>query len=294
LHLLLTGLFFSGATLKYRIRYGRTCMVTEIAELPEEGELVIATVKEVTGHGAYVSLDEYNNMTAFLHISEIATGWIRNVERYVRPKQKTVLKVIRVHRGRVEVDLSLKQVSGEERKSKLIEVKKGEKASAFMDIIKKRNNLNDEQVHELEDKVLLKFDYVYDMFEIVARKGIEVIKAIEIPDEIRSSIEEESKKIQIPEVEVRGTLEVSLRAPNGINLIKDILSSVQSDKGNAKISITYIAAPKYRITSRAENFKIAEKIMNNAIEKTSSMIEKKGGTFRYTREDSKKRRDVSN
>lgn len=269
-------------------------MVTEIAELPEEGELVIATVKEVTGHGAYVSLDEYNNMTAFLHISEIATGWIRNVERYIRPKQKTVLKVIRVHRGRVEVDLSLKQVSGEERKSKLIEVKKGEKASAFMDIIKKRNNLNDEQVHELEDKVLLKFDYVYDMFEIVARKGIEVIKAIEIPDEIRSSIEEESKKIQIPEVEVRGTLEVSLRAPNGINLIKDILSSVQSDKGNAKISITYIAAPKYRITSRAENFKIAEKIMNNAIEKTSSMIEKRGGTFRYTREDSKKRRDVSN
>jgi translation initiation factor 2 subunit 1 len=269
-------------------------MVTEIAELPDEGELVIATVKEVTGHGAYVSLDEYNNLTAFLHISEIATGWIRNVERYVRPKQKTVLKVIRVHKGRIEVDLSLKQVSGEEKKSKLIEVKKGEKASAFMDIIKKRNNLKDEQIQDLEDRILSKFDYVYDMFEVVARKGIEAIKTIELPEEIRWSIEEESKKIQIPEVEVRGTLEVTVRAPNGINLIKDILSSVESEKGNAKISITYIAAPKYRITSRAENFKIAEKIMKNSIEKLASMIEKKGGTFKYTREDSKKRRDVAN
>jgi translation initiation factor 2 subunit 1 len=268
-------------------------MVTEIAELPEEGELVVATVKEVTGHGAYVSLDEYNNLTAFLHISEIATGWIRNVERYIRPKQKTVLKVIRVHKGRVEVDLSLKQVSGEERKSKLIEVKKGEKASAFLDIIKKRNNMNDEQINDLEDKVLLKFDYVYDMFETVARKGIESIRSIEIPDNLRTSIEEESKKIQIPEVEVRGTIEISMRAPNGIDLIKNILSSVESEKGTSKISITYIAAPKYRIISRAENFKIAEKNMNNSIEKISSMIEKKGGSFRYTRQDSKKRRDVS-
>ena len=93
-------------------------MVVELKQMPESGELVVATIKEVTGHGAYVSLDEYKNMTAFLHISEIATGWIRNIERYVRPKQKTVLKVIRVDKTRVEVNLSLKQVSGEERKSK--------------------------------------------------------------------------------------------------------------------------------------------------------------------------------
>src|ERR671919_2508461 len=156
----------------------------EIQRLPEEGEIIIATVRQVTGHGAYVTLDEYNNMTGFLHISEIATGWIRNIERYVRPKQKAVLKVIRVDKTRAEVDLSLKQASGEERKSKLIEVKKNEKATAFMEMVKVKANLSDKQIDEMEDKILQKYDSLYDFFEAVAKKGVDSIHNIEFSSEV--------------------------------------------------------------------------------------------------------------
>ena len=63
-------------------------MTTEIHELPEVGEIVIATVTRIMDQGAYVTLDEYNNIQGFLHISEIATGWIRNVEKFVRMGEK--------------------------------------------------------------------------------------------------------------------------------------------------------------------------------------------------------------
>ena len=263
-------------------------MVTDIKQLPEAGDLVIATIKEVTGHGAYVALDEYQDMTAFLHVSEIATGWIRNIERYVRPKQKTVLKVIRVDKSRVEVDLSLKQVSREERKSKLIEVKKSEKASAFMHMIKTKTSMSDEKVKELQEVVLQKFDYIYDMFEAVAFKGIDSIKSLEISEEVRSAIADESKKIQIPSVEIRGVIELNINEPHGVEMIKSVLSSAEQDKNNTSIEMSYIAAPRYRIIAKAENYKIAEKILNNAVEKISTSVGKKVGLFNFIREDSKK------
>ncbi len=263
-------------------------MSAELQRLPEEGEIVIATVREVTGHGAYVVLDEYNSMTGFLHISEIATGWIRNIERYVRPKQKAVLKVIRVNKTRGEVDCSLKQVSGEERKSKLIEVKKNEKAQAFLDFIKARLKMSDGQIVELEEKILAKYDYVYDAFEDVARKGPDVLDKLDLSNDVKKAIEEESSKIQVPQVEVRGVMEISSKKPDGIELIKMTLASIESSKGSAKAQVTYIGAPRYRIVVTAENFKVAEKSMNHAIEKVRSAMDKQHGMFNFIREESKK------
>ncbi|MGA2199269.1 MAG: S1 RNA-binding domain-containing protein, partial [Nitrososphaerales archaeon] len=52
----------------------------EASELPDRGEIVLCTVREITPHGIYVDLDEYNNMNGFLHISEISTGWVRNID----------------------------------------------------------------------------------------------------------------------------------------------------------------------------------------------------------------------
>ena len=63
-------------------------MATEVQELPEVGEIVLATITKVTDHGAYVTLDEYNNAQGFLHVSEIAPGWVRTIGKYVRAGEK--------------------------------------------------------------------------------------------------------------------------------------------------------------------------------------------------------------
>ena len=260
----------------------------EIQRLPEEGEIIIATVREVTGHGAYLTLEEYNNMTGFLDISEIATGWIRNIERYVRPKDKAVLKVIRVNKVRGEVDTSLKQVSGEERKSKLIEVKKSDKAATLLGFVRSKLELTHQQVQKVEDKILQRYDYAYDAFEAISRKGLDAVQNIELSREIKSVIEEASKRIPIPLVEINGIMEIMLKNPDGIEIIKNTLAAAEGNKGGASSAITSIRAPRYRIVVKAENFKIAEKFLNNLVEKTQVNTEKQHGTFNFVHLDSRK------
>ena len=259
----------------------------EIQRLPDEGEIMIVTVRQVTGHRAYVTLDEYNSMTCFLHISEIATGWIRNIERYVRAKQKAVLNVIRVNKVRGEVDTSLKQVSAEERKSKLIEVKKNDKAATFFNFVKSKLKLTDQQGQEIEDRLLQKYDYVYDAFEAVLRKGLDAIQNIDLSPEIKNAIEEASGRIPIPLLELGVIMEIKSKKPDGIEITNDMLANAEGNKGSGSSTIKYIGAPRCRIVVTAENFKVAEKFMNNIVEKMRASIEQHG-TFNFVRQDSKK------
>ena len=165
-------------------------MSTEIQEMPEQGEIVLATVTKVMDHGAYVTLDEYDEIQGFLHISEIAPGWIRSVSRFVKDGEKKVLLVKKVNAKRGDIDLSLKQVTKDQKKQKLKEVKKYEKGKTLLQNVQEKTKLTDEEIEKLEDNIYLKFDSVYDAFIEIGRNGIESIKELKLAKKTTTVIEE--------------------------------------------------------------------------------------------------------
>ena len=262
-------------------------MTTEVHELPEVGEIVVATIAKITDHGAYASLDEYNNIQGFLHASEIAHGWVRNINKFVKEGEKKVLLVKRIREGREEIDLSLKQVSRDQQKKKIVDVKRFEKGKGIIKNIQEKAKLSDSDIEKLEDKILSKYDSVYDGIVDTATNGIKALNDLKLPKKTMDIIEEISIKIKLPSVEIRGILELTDNSSNGVENIRNNLQGFENTDQNG-VKILYVGAPKYRISVTASDFKSAEKTLKPILEDIEKNIGKNKGSFKFTREDSRK------
>jgi translation initiation factor 2 subunit 1 len=252
--------------------------------IPEKGELVLVTVKQISSYGVYVSLDEYDGMRGFLHRSEIATGRVRHIERFIRMGQKEVLKVVRVNRARQEVDLSLKQVTKQDKKDKLIEVKQSDKARNILEAVRTKLDITPQESYTYQSALEERFESAYQTLEAIAKEGDKVVSDLGFPTNyVQTLVEVAREKIVLPKVHIAGVLEVASPLPDGIDIVKNALTTAEGvDNTSAKVQIGYISAPKYRLVVEADDYKIAEKVMKAAVEVVQDKMQKKG-TVSFTR-----------
>ncbi len=255
--------------------------------MPESGEIVICTVREITSHGIYVNLDQYEGMNGFLHVSEISTGWVRNIERVAKPQQKLVLKVIRANSLRKEIDLSLRQVTNEERRAKVIEWKREERAMSIVNVVKNRLGLGEEQTKSLVHKLEEEYGTLYGALETAAKRKEKALQSLGLSPEAAKVIAEVAgEKIVPPRYEVGALVEVSSRMPDGIERVKQTLLAAAT-ASDAEVHITYAGAPRYRVRIMADDYKQAEKALDGVLDKIKDGVGKHD-VFNFKREISRK------
>jgi translation initiation factor 2 subunit 1 len=256
-------------------------------QMPDEGEVVVCTVREITSHGIYVNLDQYEGLNGFLHVSEISTGWVRNIERVAKVSQKLVLKVIRANKARREIDLSLRQVTNEERRAKVIEWKREERAIAIINAVKNKLNMDDAQAKSLRGKLEEQFGTLYSALETAAKKGEEGLAPLGLPEKTAKAVAEAAaEKIVPPSYEVGALVEISSRGPEGIEQVKKTLMAA-AEVPEAEVHITYAGAPRYRVRITADDYKQADKALETVLEKIKDGVGKHDN-FSFKREISKK------
>ena len=253
---------------------------------PEEGELVVGTVIKVQGFGAFVSLDEYPHKEGFIHISEIATGWVKRIRNYVREKQKVVCKVLRVEAAKNHIDLSLKRVNEHQRRDKIQEWKNNQKATKLFEMVAENiGKAVDVCYKEFGQDIIKKYGSLYEAFEECAYEP-DALKNDGFTGDWLKEFEKVSRdNISIPFVDIKGQIMITSWLPDGIKHIREaLLLAEQSEYEDVDIQIKYIGAPRYLITVKAPDYKIAEEQMKKAVEKTTEYISNWNGECEFKRE----------
>ncbi|KPV61491.1 MAG: Translation initiation factor 2 subunit alpha [Candidatus Bathyarchaeota archaeon BA1] len=262
-------------------------MALKKSDWPEVGDLVIATVERIMDYGAYASLDEYAK-EGLLHISEVSSGWVRNIRDFVREGQKVVLKVLRVNAERGHVDLSLRRVTGQERREKILSWKRARKAESLLRSASEKLKIPIEEIYAKAGTLIEeKFGGVYEGLERTAKEGLDVLLGIGVPKDMAVTLAEVAKeKIRIPMVKIKAILELQCAKPNGVTLVRDALLSAQKIKKpqGAKVHVYVVAPPKYRIEVLAEDYKEAERILQEVAETALKNITRFGGQGAFKRE----------
>ncbi len=261
-------------------------MAVKKAEWPEPGDLVLASVQRITDYGAYVTLDEYGK-EGLLHVSEVSSGWVRNIRSFVREGQKVVLKVLRVDMAKRHVDLSLRRVSGRERREKVLSSKMDKKAESILRSVSEKLQMSFDDFYAKTSSVIEeKFGGVYEGLEKAAREGPEPLLEAGLPKDMAVALADVAReKIRAPMVKVKGFLELRCMKPNGVFYIREALESVQKAEKSrdVRIRVYAVAAPKYAVEVWAEDWKDAEKTLQAAADLAVKTITKAGGSGAFSK-----------
>ena len=254
-------------------------------EYPAEGELVVGTVVKVQNFGAFVTLDEYPEREGFIHIAEIATGWIKRIRNHIKEKQKVVCKVMNVDKMKDHIDLSLKRVNEHQRRDKIQEWKNSQKAEKLLEMVAKQIEKNVKQCYNsFADDLIKKYGSLYAAFEEAAYDAKTLENDGFNEGWLKDFVEVAKANISIPFVDIKGYLSVTSWLPDGVNHIRNTMTEAEkSEYEDVEIKIKYIGAPKYIITVKAPNYKIAEEEMKKAVEKIKENIKKYYGNCEFYR-----------
>lgn len=246
-----------------------------IAELPDEGELVLAIIKKIMPYGAFCTLSEYENLEGFLHISEVAPRWIKNIHEFISEGQRYVVIVHRVDREKNQVDVSIKRVSEEQKKRKLETVRNEKRGLKLLEISIKGAKVKTD-ITTAREEIETHFPDVFSSFKEASLEGEDALKELNLPKTLKTKMVEIAKKsIKKPVVEVSAVIDLVCYGPEGVEDVKNALHL------GDEVSVHYLGAPKYKISLTAPDYKSGEKELDRILEHIKDFVQKNNCDLKY-------------
>jgi len=251
--------------------------------VPEEGEYVIGRVIEVKDFGATLNLIEFSELKAFVHISEVASGWVKYIRDFIREGQMVVAKITKVKEGSKVSDASVRQVSGHRKQEKIRDWKNDQRASKLLELVATKSKIKIEDlVSKIKEDMTKLYGSLYSGFEA------SVVDKAAFKDEWKGKWVEDFIDVAIanvtpPYVSIGGKFELFSYDSKGVEKIKKALMQPSAVNEDTTLKIASNGSPSYRISVKAPNYKQAEEELKLAIDGVLKIIKAEGGNGTFER-----------
>ena len=244
--------------------------------LPERNELVVCRITKIHPNSVEAQLLEYE-AAGLIHVSEVASRWIRDIREFLKENQYVVCRVMRVDdQG---LSLSVKRVRRDDGNRKLNEFKRERKSEAMLEQIAKSIKKTKEQAFKDVGFLLQEeFGSLSKAFEHAA-KNPDLLKKKSIPAIwLKPILEAAQKRFAQKTYHLKGDLEMASFAPDGMNVIKKLL--LQTEKKG--FTVRYVSAPRYTILVSGKDIKKLRISIQEEGESLVKAIERSGGEGSFT------------
>lgn len=242
-------------------------------ELPLIGEIVVVKVTKVLGYGVFVELLEYDDLKGFIHISQVASRWVKNIRNYVKENQIRAAAVLSIKAEREQIDLSLNKVSAGAQRKKIEEWKQFKREQKLIEVLASENKKSfDDTWNEVAEPLIEENKSLMKSFqEISLSKEISPSVPKKWHKSLLKLIE---KNVVVPEKVVKSVLQLTSTASDGVEIIKKTLNEIEKQGSNeARIDLYYLGSGKYMVKVISYDYKLGEKTLKEAIEKGIKFIE---------------------
>ena len=248
---------------------------------PAEGELVLCEITNIQSHCAFAKLKEYENLEGMIHISEVASSWVKDIRAHVKEGKTVVCKVTRINPERKHITLSVRRVSEADRTKKFDSIKRRNKCEHLSEQTARKLGISCEEfLSKYEGPLRKEFAEVYFAFEEGARNGAKALEEKKIPKEVAEAVAEVGKKsITFSKVFITGNINLSCKEGDGVERVKKVLMGIE--KIGAKLS--YISAPHYKLFVEEDDYKRAERKLKEIIDCAESLSKENGCEMEFER-----------
>lgn len=258
-----------------------TCRMYE-SPYPEVDDLVMVTVQQIADMGAYVTLNEYNNLEGMVLLSELSRRRIRSVQRLIRVGKTEVVVVLRVDREKGYIDLSKRRVSPEEVEKFEEKFNKSKAVHSIMRHVAEKLDMSLESLYKQVGWPLYKkFGHAFEAFKLSLNEPETVWSSLPSPVDpsIRTELMQSIVRRLTPQkMKLRADVEVACFGYEGIDAVRAALAAAETvSTPEISIKVKLVAPPLYVLLSTCMDKTRGLELMNRAIEQIESTIKPLGG-----------------